>query len=329
MGNLSVDVTRYIDFYPINQNGSSVNNYKQANILSVVDSDGKLTDTIVKAENLTDAQKSAMVSSGVEFDNYGNAYYLTDNHSRFLLYGVDSTGQLYVFNYTGEKMKVASNGSYIDPATGNEAETEKTREFLSQIKATYDISWNGISATGLSLSRVIMLVTLIRAELIEEQLVAQMDELAKRTALLNGSAEAEQMILNNYDITDPNNANAIHNKTTFSYTDGSGTHTTNLKDYLMKEGVLGINIPAESFPSDVVTITIGPQTFSYSNVWSKEFKDQVISAIQTKQDDLNTIAQEVSINIQSLINKRDQSYLLGTNAISLFYSGHISVARNI
>jgi hypothetical protein len=59
------------------------------------------------------------------------------------------------------------------------------------------------------------------------------------------------------------------------------------------------------------------------------FKDQVISAIQTKQDELNTISQETSINIQSLINKRDQSYLLGTNATSLFYSGHISVARNI
>ena len=327
MGNLTVDVTRYIDFYPINQNGSSVNNYKQASILSAVDSDGKLTDTIVKAENLTDAQKSAMVSNGIEFDKYGNAYYLTDNHSRFLHYGIDSTGQLYVFNYTGDKMKVASDGSFIDPATGNQAETEKARDFLSQIKASYDISWNGISATGLSLSRVIMLVTLIRAELIEEQLVNQMDELAKRTALLNGSAEAEQMILNYYDITTPSDANAIHNKTPFSYTDGSGTHETNLKDYLT--GVLGINIPERSFPSDVVTITIGSQTFSYANVWSKEFKDQVISAIQTKQDDLNTIAQEVSINIQSLINKRDQSYLLGTNAISLFYSGHISVARNI
>ena len=322
MGNLSVDVTRYIDFYPINQNSTSVNNYKQANILSVVDSDGKLTDTIVKAENLTDAQKSAMVSSGIEFDNYGNAYYLTDNHSRFLHYGVDSTGQLYVFNYTGEKMKVASDGSYIDPATGNEAETEKTRDFLSQIKASYDISWNGISATALSLSRVIMLVTLIRAELIEEQLVEQMDKLAQRTALLNGSAEAEQLILKYYDITSWSESNAIYNLTPFSYTDGSGTHETNLKDYLT--GVLGINI---SFPSNTYRPAFMP--VDVPNVWSKDFKDQVISAIQTKQDELNTISQEVSINIQSLINKRDQSYLLGTNAISLFYSGHISVARNI
>ena len=327
MGNLSVDVTRYIDFYPINQNGTSVNNYKQANILSVVDSDGKLTDTIIKAENLTDAQKSAMVSSGIEFDNYGNAYYVTDNHSRFLHYGVDSTGQLYVFNYTGERMRVNANGSLGNPniATDNEADPEKARDFLSQIKASYDISWNGISATGLSLTRVIMLVTLIRAELIEEQLVEQMDELAKRTALLNGSAEAEQLILDYYDITSYNDSNAIHNKTSFTYTDGSGTHTTTLKNYLTT--VLAINIPASSFPSDTIRIPL--TTTDVPNVWSKDFKDQVISAIQTKQDELNTISQETSINIQALINKRDQSYLLGTNAISLFYSGHISVARNI
>lgn len=327
MGNLSVDVTRYIDFYPINQNGTSVNNYKQANILSVVDSDGKLTDTIIKAENLTDAQKSAMVSSGIEFDNYGNAYYVTDNHSRFLHYGVDSTGQLYVFNYTGERMRVNVNGSLGNPniATDNEADPEKARDFLSQIKASYDISWNGISATGLSLTRVIMLVTLIRAELIEEQLVEQMDELAKRTALLNGSAEAEQLILDYYDITSYNDSNAIHNKTSFTYTDGSGTHTTTLKNYLTT--VLAINIPASSFPSDTIRIPL--TTTDVPNVWSKDFKDQVISAIQTKQDELNTISQETSINIQALINKRDQSYLLGTNAISLFYSGHISVARNI
>ncbi len=306
MGNLTVDVTRYIDFYPINQNGSSVNNYKQASILSVVDSDGKLTDTIVKAENLTDAQKSAMVANGIEFDNYGNAYYVTTNHSRFLHYGVDSNGELYVFNYTGDKMKVASDGSLIDPATGNQAETEVARDFLSQIKATYDISWNGISATGISLERVIMLVTLIRAELIEEQLVEQMDKLAEKSALLASSADVEQTIL-----TD---SNKINNKFVVSYTDASGVHKIYIKDYL--QAVLGLKsqLPDSSFPS---------------GDWTKAFKDQVISAIQSKQDELNSISQETSINIQSLINKRDQSYLLGTNATSLFYSGHISVARNI
>ena len=312
MGNLTVDVTRYIDFYPINQNGTSVNNYKQANILSVIDANGKLTDTIVKAENLTDAQKSAMVANGIEFDNYGNAYYLTDNHSRFLHYGVDSNGELYVFNYTGDKMKVASDGSLIDPATGNQAETEVARDFLSQIKATYDISWNGISATGISLERVIMLVTLIRAELIEEQLVAQMDELAKRTAQLNTSAEAEQIILNT-----PSISNSYPFTYTYTNEETNPPTVTTLRGlslYLTNRHGLNLSI---SLPSDP------------DEVWSSALKEQVLSAIQTKQDEWNSISQETSINIQSLINKRDQSYLLGTNAISLFYSGHISVARNI
>ncbi len=304
MGNLSVDMTRCIDFYPINQDDTYVNQYKQASILSVVDNSGKLTDTIVKAENLTDAQKSAMVANGIEFDNYGNAYYVTEDHSRFLHYGVDSSGQLYVFNYAGEKMKVASDGSLLDPQTNVKAETEIARDFLSQIKATYDITWNGISATGISLTRVIMLVTLIRAEKIEEQLVNQMDELAKRTATLKNSADAEQFILDNYTQT-------INNTTRYSWSDEVAVYAVTLKEYLTN--YVGISL---TFPADDAD-------------WSQAFKDQVISAIQSKQDELNTISQETSINIQSLINKRDQSYLLGTNAISLFYSGHISVARNI
>ena len=323
MGNLTVDTTRYIDLYQVQDKYG--NYYTQANILSVIDANGNLTDAVVKAENLTDDQKSAMVANGIKFDNYGNAYYETAKLSRFIHYGVDSNGTLYAFNYAGEKMKVRSDGSLQPLATGGSVNLGMQSTFLSEIKANYDIDWNGVSATGLSLSRVIMLVTLIRAELIEEQLVNQMDELAKKTALLNGSAEAEQLILDYYDITSYNDSNAIHNKTSFTYTDGSGTHTTTLKNYLTT--VLAINIPASSFPSDTIRIPL--TTTDVPNVWSKDFKDQVISAIQTKQDELNTISQETSINIQALINKRDQSYLLGTNAISLFYSGHISVARNI
>ena len=304
MGNLTVDMTRCIDFYPINQDDTYVNQYKQASILSIVDNSGKLTETIVKAENLTDAQKSAMVANGIEFDNYGNAYYVTENHSRFLHYGVDSSGQLYVFNYAGEKMKVASDGSLLDPQTNVKAETEIARDFLSQIKATYDITWNGISATGISLTRVIMLVTLIRAEKIEEQLVNQMDELAKRTATLKNSADAEQFILDNYTQT-------LNNTTRYSWSDEVAVYAVTLKEYLTD--YVGISL---TFPADDAD-------------WSQSFKDQVISAIQSKQDELNTISQETSINIQSLINKRDQSYLLGTNANSLFYSGPISAARNI
>ena len=80
---------------------------------------------------------------------------------------------------------------------------------------------------------------------------------------------------------------------------------------------MGISVSSGMFPSAAGT------------AWSHEQKDKIIAAIQTRQDELNTISQETSINIQSLINKRDQSYLLGSNAISLLNSGHVNVARNI
>ena len=308
MAGLTVETTRHIDFYQVQDKYG--NNYKQSHILSLVDANGILTDTIVKADNLTDAQKSAMATYGIEFDDYGNAYYTTENLSRFLKYGVDSSGTLYAFNYTGEKVKIDLDGSLLDPNPAVDARLpkEKANEFLSEIKATYNLDWSNVSVTSLSLSRVIMLVTLIRAELIEEQLIEQMDELAKRTALLNGSADAESYILENM-------SNTIKNSTSFTYTDGAGQHTTTIKSYLTN--VLEITVSSDTFPTgdDVA--------------WSTDQKNQIISAIQTRQDQLNTISQETSINIQSLINKRDQSYLLGTNAIALFYSGHISVARNM
>ena len=306
MASLTVETTRYIDFYQMQDKYG--NNYVQAHRLAFVDSNGILTESLVKADSLTDAQKSAMEANGIKFDNFGTAYFETENLSRFLHYGVDSNGTLYAFNYAGEKMKVASDGSFQDPTTGLAPDNDAKGSFLSEIKATYNLDWNDVSVTGLSLSRVIMLVTLIRAELIEEQLVEQMDELAKRTALLNGSADAESYILENM-------SNAISNTTSFTYTDGTGQHTTTMKAYLTD--VLNITVSSDMFPPIDTT------------AWSTDQKNQIISAIQTRQDQLNTISQETSINIQSLINKRDQAYLLGTNAIALFYSGHISVARNM
>ena len=306
MASLTVETTRYIDYYQVQDKYG--NNYVQSHLLGVIDSNGILTESLVKADNLTDAQKSTMATYGIKFDKYGNAYYETENLSRFLHYGVDSNGTLYAFNYAGEKMKVASDGSFQDPTTGLAPDNDAKGSFLSEIKATYNLDWNDVSVTGLSLSRVIMLVTLIRAELVEEQLIEQMDELAKRTALLNGSADAESYILENL-------SNTITNNTSFTYTDGNGQHTTTMKSYLTN--VLNITVSSDTFPSSDTT------------AWSTDQKNQIISAIQTKQDELNTISQETSINIQSLINKRDQAYLLGTNAIALFYSGHISVARNM
>ena len=301
MGSLTVETTRYVDFYQVQDQYG--NYYKQSHILSVVDSSGKLTDAIVKESDLTAAQKSAMVANGIKFDNYGNAYFETENLSRFLHYGVDSNGTLYVFNYAGEKLRVDSDGTLEPPTPGDTFAYGEKDSFLSQINATYDLNWNNVTMNGLSLSRVIMLVTIIRAELIEQQLVEQMEDLAARTAKLHSSATAEQYILDNYN-------NTINSSTTIAglYTYPDGSQVTNLQTFL--QNVLGINV-------------------SFSGNWSQEKKDEVISAIQSKQDELNTISQETSINIQSLINKRDQAYLLGSNAISLFNSGHMNVARNV
>ncbi len=306
MPSLTVNATRQLDFFrAVDNQGNRVN---QPHILAMVDDNGNLTDTIVKAENLSDAAKSAMLLRGIEFDDYGNAYYVSANLSRFIHYGIDSNGQLYAFNYAGDKLMVNRNGTLANPNTGVAVNNGTSSAFRSLIEATYDLNWNNVQANGLSLMRVIMLVTMIRAELIEEQLVEQMDALAARTALLQGSADVEQYILDNYN-------NSITNNTSFTYTDGNGAHTTTIKSYLTN--VLNINVSTGMFPGGNTT------------TWSADQKDQIIAALQTRQDELNTISQETSINIQSLINKRDQSYLLGSNAISLFNSGHMNVARNI
>lgn len=302
MASLTVDTTRYLDSYQVQDKYG--NYYKQRHVVTYIDSNGVLTDTRVNKADLSQTQITTMSLSGVKFDDAGYAYYETDKLSRFLKYGISDNGTLNAVNYAGEKMAFSW---YNGTPTFSEG-TERYNNLFSAIQGTYNLDWGDVSVKGLSIARVIMIITLIRAEQIEAELVEQMDTLAKRTVLLNGSADVESYILDNMN-------NPISNNTSFTYTDASGFHTTTIKDYLVN--VLQIDTGSDSFPPFNTT------------AWSTDQKNKIISAIQSRQDELNTISQEVSINIQSLINKRDQAYLLGTNSINLLLNGDVNVARNI
>lgn len=57
--------------------------------------------------------------------------------------------------------------------------------------------------------------------------------------------------------------------------------------------------------------------------------EEVISAVSSALDDLNTVNQEEMIELESLTNKRDQRYDLITNVLKSFNNVMTSIANNI
>ena len=124
---LEAITTRYIDFYQVQDKYGQ--NYTQSYTIQRIDENGILTDEIVSKEDLEKlcAANSELASrlkeQGIQTDILGNACFTTDKLSRFLKYGLDSDGNLYVYNYTGDRQLVGDEGlpeslsdmSAIDP----------------------------------------------------------------------------------------------------------------------------------------------------------------------------------------------------------------------
>ena len=72
-------------------------------------------------------------------------------------------------------------------------------------------------------------------------------------------------------------------------------------------------------------------------MWGREYAstapnvdfDQLLTDIESKMDSLNTVSQEDMIDLQSLVNKRDQTYSLLSNASKLMSNLSLSIVNNL
>ena len=168
---------------------------------------------------------------------------------------------------------------------------------------SYAINWNGVQFQDLSVGRLLLLISIARAEAAETILQNEMEMLARQTALLESSVKAMELLVS---------GSTVQYSTSFTYTDVNGSHTTTLGSYL--QNVLEISV--DNF---------------YQNVspWGEPQITPIIAGIKNRQDELNTISQKTTINMKDLVTKRDQVYLMDTNALKRLMKDAESTAYNI
>ena len=168
---------------------------------------------------------------------------------------------------------------------------------------SYAINWNGVQFQDLSVSRLLLLISISRAEAAEAILQNEMEMLTRQTALLDSSCKAMELLVS---------GSRVQYSTSFTYTDVTGSHTTTLGNYL--QNVLEISV--DNF---------------YQNVspWGEPQITSIIAGIKNRQDELNSISQKTTINMKDLVTKRDQAYLMETNALKRLMKDAESTAYNI
>ena len=67
----------------------------------------------------------------------------------------------------------------------------------------------------------------------------------------------------------------------------------------------------------------------YASSVSSADMEQLLTDIESKMDSLNTVSQEDMIDLQSLVNKRDQTYSLLSNASKLMSNLSLSIVNNL
>ena len=165
---------------------------------------------------------------------------------------------------------------------------------------SYAINWNGVQYQDLSVARLLLLVSIARAEASEAILQNEMELLARQTALLESSVKAMEMLATQ---------TSFSSSTSFTYADVTGSHTTTLLNYL--QNVLEV----KDMPS--------------GGTWNESQITSIVSGIKNRQDELNTVSQKTTINIKDLVTKRDQAYLMDTNALKRLMNDAASTAYNL
>ncbi len=164
---------------------------------------------------------------------------------------------------------------------------------------SYNITWNGVQYNDLSVGRLLMLISIARAEASEAILQNEMELLARQSALLESSVQAMELLL----------AGNVGYSTSFSYADETGTHQTTFGGYLQNVLKINGNVP--------------------NSTWGEAQITELLSNIKNRQDELNTVTQKTTINIKDLVTKRNQAHLMDTNALKRLLNDAQSTANNI
>ena len=189
--------------------------------------------------------------------------------------------------------------SMVSPETG---------EFLTA--RTYTVA--GVtnadgSLRTLSIGQLVMAICLQRAAALETSIIALMEEMNSTSAKLEDMTKIEQAVID--DFTSNANGHA------YNVNNVSVSSSTNAAKLLRDLGVL----------NSTQTYVRNDSILSNADIMYDDF----ITKIESKMDEMNSFSQQKMIELQSLTNKRDQSYDMISNILKSLNTTLIGNVNNM
>ena len=169
----------------------------------------------------------------------------------------------------------------------------------------------GIDAP-LSMGQLVMAICLSRANDVETELVAKMDEVDRASEKIAALTSIQQELVNWYD------THTVSDTFDFTLTPG-WTFDYDGKTY---DNVTWRRFLVETCEMDGVDL-LNKDSLTHAEV------EDLINTVGDKMDAYNSVSQSTLIKIQSLTSKRDQSYDLVTNVLKSFNTQLMGLANNI
>ena len=163
------------------------------------------------------------------------------------------------------------------------------------------------SLRELSIGQLVMAICLKRASELEAQIIALMDEMNTTSAQLADMTKIEQAVIDDFAANTDGHAYNINSVSISSSTDGA-------VKLLRDMGVL----------DSTQTYVRNDSILSNADIMYDDF----ITAIESKMDEKNSFSQQKMIELQSLTNKRDQSYDMISNVLKSLNTTMTGIVNN-
>ena len=153
---------------------------------------------------------------------------------------------------------------------------------------------DGVTLRRLSIGQLVMALCLQRAAKVEGTIISTMATIDDTSAQLEAMTEIENAILN--DDVNMSSKKVRYNGNEYTY---------------------------YTFLSEIMALESVPPGIANSE------SEDLLTSIESKMDELNSFSQKTMIELQSLTNKRDQSYDMVSNILKSLNGVLVGVANNI
>ena len=162
------------------------------------------------------------------------------------------------------------------------------------------------SLRQLSIGQLVMAICLNRASMLESQIIALMDEMNTTSQHLADMTTIEKAVIDEFAANQNGHAYNLDNI--------SITSSTSAIQFLRDQGVLN---------SSQVYVR-NDEILSVADIMYDDF----ITEIESKMDEKNSFSQQKMIELQSLTNKRDQSYDMISNVLKSLNTTMTGIVNN-